>query len=196
MKRPICNGLVPIKKRCFDDEMFQIHALIHVMPEFWIADGVARVDQATGRTLKVIAAGGDGMFRRNGRDSDRFIDRDGFIEPDGPIHHARCFGSRNNRKIRPNLVVEKMRSQASNGLGLGNHTLWPIANALNGIDQKRQVRHVIEVAMGQKYLINAAQRINRQIPDPSAGIDQRCAIEQKTAGAPALTDTPTASQDV
>jgi hypothetical protein len=58
------------------------------------------------------------------------------------------------------------------------------------------MRHVIEVAMGQKYLINLAQRIDRKISHPGTGIDQRCAIEQKTAGAPALTDTPAAAQDL
>ena len=73
----------------------------------------------------------------------------------------------------------------------GNGRAAPVAHR---IQQQGQPQHMIEVAVGQEYVIDRSQLLERKPCNAGPGIDQDVIVQQKTGGVPATANAAGATQ--
>ena len=83
-----------------------------------------------------------------------------FTYRDLTVHHAHLVTIGNFGKIGPNLPVEQMFLENLNRRRAAIDRDWPVPHPANGIDQKRNTRHVIKVRMSDKNMVDLYQLFN------------------------------------
>jgi hypothetical protein len=99
-------------------------------------------------------------------------------------------------EIRPDLPVEDMLAEHVQGFALKMNSDRVANQRLEDrIDEKRDERDVIQVSMGQEYVPNPAQLVQREITCPGTTVNEHITVNQQRCGTKTGSDASATSQD-
>jgi hypothetical protein len=101
-----------------------------------------------------------------------------------------------HRKVRPDLPVEDVRADQSEGLGGGVHLDRPVDQVEQIVGHEGQAADVVEMAVRQEHAADAALLAQAQITDAGAGIDEKFVIDEQTGGPQTRTDAAATAEDL
>ena len=88
-----------------------------------------------------------------------------------------------------------MSAQRRQGRFLRMHGDRIATPGAHGIEQERQRRQVIEMRVREKHVVDARQRLDVEIADAGAGVDQDIVVHQQRRRTPPRADTAAATQN-
>jgi hypothetical protein len=71
-----------------------------------------------------------------------------------------------------------------------------VTHPANRVKQKRDARDVIEVGMGDEYMVDTRKLLDGQVAHTGAGVNQDIVIDQHGCGPQIASDAATATQDL
>ena len=183
-----------IRKRAFNQQVAQIRAGQHRLPERLVAAGVAAEHQAAGGAFQPIGHSGHGVMRREcGQIA--VIHGKALAHGQRPPLQPWRFCAGQLAEIRPDLPVEDVLAQAVQRGGQAMHLQWARACRPHRIHQQRQQGHMIQMGVTEKHMVNRRHFCQRQRAQAGAGVNQRVRAQLQAGGMPGAADAAIAAQD-
>ena len=112
----------------------------------------------------------------------------------------RVLGGGQPREVGPQVVVEEVVAQHGQRLRQRVHLdgggAARLAAAQHAVGQQRHAQHMVEMRVREQDVVDALQRVEREIADARSRVDQDVLVEQEAGGAAVARDRPGAAEDL